>query len=433
MPKKSPHYSGKRLVLIAPTAIYVLIAGLAARAEPLPGLAATYYTIDETPPNRNLDTYPVCATEIENNINRSYDGEPVDGCPTDLFAAHLAGTITIPEHETIEFFLASDDGAEITIGSHTFGAWWDQGCSATVSGELDLAPGETPLEVIFYENGGSTCLMLAWRINGGPWEIVPDDAYTQEPTPDTTLPETTLPETTLPETTIPETTVPETTIPETTLPETSSSSTSTSTTTTTQAPPPEPIYTPPATTTSSTTTEPSTTSTTEPPTTLSETTIPETSLPTPSTSLVEPSPSTSNAPETTTPSLIAPETLLEPPSEPIEEAPLDDPAEATAAEIVTLLANPETVSNLTPEQAAEVFEQLHVEDLTQQLADRLVDALQDAPEEIRAEFEDAIDVYSGLFDRYVPIGSTVPVSTRRTLTAVSGLALATAASVRIRR
>lgn len=411
-------FSRKKLVLVAPLAIYVSFFGLVAKAEPIPGLVATYYTIDEAPPNRNLDTYPVCATEIENNINRSYDGEPVDGCPTDLFAAHLAGTITIPEHETIEFFLASDDGGEATIAGHTFGAWWDQGCSATVSGELDLEPGETPLEVIFYENGGSTCLMLAWRINGGPWEIVPDDAYTQEPSPDTTVPDTTIPETTLPETTIPET---------------SSSSTTTSSTTTTQAPPPAPIYTPPATTTSSTTTEPSTTTTTEPPTTVPEITIPETTLPTPSTSLVELSPSTSNAPETTTPTLIAPETLLEPPSEPTEEVPLDKPAEATAAEIVTALANPETVANLTPEQAAEVFEELHVEDLTQQLADRLVDALQDAPEEIRAEFEDAIDVYSGLFDRYVPIGSTVPVSTRRTLTAVSGLALATAASVRIRR
>lgn len=409
----------KRLLLVAPTAIYVSIAGLTARAEPLPGLEATYYTIDETPPNRNLETYLVCATEVENNINRSYDGEPVDGCPTDLFAAHLAGTITIPEHETIEFFLASDDGGEATIGGHTFGAWWDQGCSATLSGELDLEPGETPLDVIFYENGGATCLMLAWRIDGGSWEIVPDDAYTQEPTPDTTVPDTSIPETTIAETTIPETS--------------SSSTTTSSTTTTTQAPPPAPIYTPPATTTSSTTTEPSTTTTTEPPTTLPETTIPETSLPTPSTSLVELSPSTSNAPETTTPTLIAPETLLEPPSKPAEDAPLDEPAEATAAEIVIALANPETVANLTSEQAAEVFAELHVKDLTQQLADRLVDALQDAPEEIRAEFEDAIDVYSGLFDRYVPIGSTVPVSTRRTLTAVSGLALATAASVRIRR
>ena len=97
------------------------------------------------------------------------------------------------------------------------------------------------------------------------------------------------------------------------------------------------------------------------------------------------------------------------------------------------LSNPETVAALTPEQATELFAQLEPAELTQQLADRLVDALADAPEAVREAFEEEIDVYSGLFDRYVPVGSTVPVSTRRTLVAVSGLALATAASVRIRR
>lgn len=100
---------------------------------------------------------------------------------------------------------------------------------------------------------------------------------------------------------------------------------------------------------------------------------------------------------------------------------------------MTALSNPETLATLTTEQAEELLSAIIVEDLTQQLADRLVDTLQDAPEEVRAVFENEIDVYSGLFDRYVPIGSTVPVSTRRTLTAVSGLALATAASVRIQR
>jgi hypothetical protein len=100
---------------------------------------------------------------------------------------------------------------------------------------------------------------------------------------------------------------------------------------------------------------------------------------------------------------------------------------------VNALSNPETVAALTPEQATELFAQLDPAELTQQLADRLVDALADAPEAVREAFEEEIDVYSGLFDRYVPVGSTVPVSTRRTLIAASGLALATAASVRIRR
>jgi hypothetical protein len=58
-----------------------------------------------------------------------------------LFMVHMTGFIEIPEHDTIEFFLASDDGGEITIGNNTFGVWQDQGCSATMSGNLQLDAG----------------------------------------------------------------------------------------------------------------------------------------------------------------------------------------------------------------------------------------------------------------------------------------------------
>jgi hypothetical protein len=58
-----------------------------------------------------------------------------------MFMVHMTGFIEIPKHDTIEFFLASDDGGEITIGNNTFGVWQDQGCSATMSGNLQLDAG----------------------------------------------------------------------------------------------------------------------------------------------------------------------------------------------------------------------------------------------------------------------------------------------------
>ena len=97
---------------------------------------------------------------------------------------HMTGFITIPEHDTIEFWLASDDGGEISIGNNTFGSWQDQRCSATMSGNLQLEAGSLPLDLWMYENSGVTCVMLAWKIDDNQWEIVPEWAFTTvTPTP----------------------------------------------------------------------------------------------------------------------------------------------------------------------------------------------------------------------------------------------------------
>lgn len=187
-----------RWLIFVPVAIFALFAPTA-NAEPIQGLQATYYAIDEIPPTRSEHIYTECGSEVENNINRSYDGEPYLDCTVDLFMVHMTGFITIPEHQTIEFWLASDDGGTINIGGNTFGVWQDQGCSATLSGNLSIEAGSQPLDLWMYENGGGTCLMLAWKIDNQDWEMVPDLAFTTNGIPtDTTIPDTT---TTIQETT----------------------------------------------------------------------------------------------------------------------------------------------------------------------------------------------------------------------------------------
>jgi hypothetical protein len=235
---------GTRWLIFAPVALFALFAQ-PANAEPTPGLNATYYVIDEIPPLQSTTEYEECGSELENNINRSYDGEPYEDCTEDLFMVHMAGFITIPEHDTIEFWLASDDGGEISIGNNTFGSWQDQGCSATMSGNLQLEAGSLPLDLWMYENSGVTCVMLAWKIDDNQWEIVPEWAFTTASTPQTTTTTTTVPIDTVPATdpatttTVQETTttVEETTtsseLATTTLP-TVETSTSVETTTTTE-------------------------------------------------------------------------------------------------------------------------------------------------------------------------------------------------------
>lgn len=170
-------------------------------AEPVAGLNATYYTIDEIPPVQSTSEYPVCGSETENNINRSYDGEPYENCTGDYFMVHMTGFITIPQHDTIEFMLAHDDGGEITIGGNTFGVWSDQGCSWSVSDQLELNAESVPLELWMYENGGSTCIMLVWNIDNAGWEIVPDEAFSTTGAPTTTTTTTTTSPTTTTSTT----------------------------------------------------------------------------------------------------------------------------------------------------------------------------------------------------------------------------------------
>jgi len=368
------------------------------QAEVQLGLNTTYYTIHEIPPLQSTSEYPVCGSEIENNINRNYDGELFEDCTYDLFMIHMTGYIDIPEHQTIEFMIASDDGGEITIDGNTFGVWWDQGCTWTMSGPLELNAESVPLELWMYENGGGTCLMLAWKIDDGDWMIVPDEAFTTQaavtsttmpstksstPTTSTTAEETTTTTSTSSSTTSTSTTIlPNTTTTTSTSSSTTSTSTTilSSTTTTTQ------IDT--TTSTTSTTTPPTTTTAPAPSTTQAPYTPPQTTTSSSSTSLPEQSTTTTTVlpePETTTsttiletsttdPSLPRPNTTgptssVPPPTLPDEtNTPTSQPTQETdipqtttpTTEIssTTTLLDIEPEQPITDEKVAEVLNEL---------------------------------------------------------------------------
>ncbi len=463
------------------------------RAEAQPGLQTTYYTIDAIPPVQSTTAYPLCGSEIENNINRSYDGEPFEDCTYDLFMVHMTGFIEIPEHQTIEFMLASDDGGEITIGGNTFGVWYDQGCTWTMSNELQLDAGSQPLELWMYENGGGTCVMLAWKIDNGGWEIVPDSAFSQQAVASTTSSTSTSTTTTTPttSTTVAEQTTTSsstTSLPTTTTttsePVQSSTTTSTTstttTTTTTVAPAPtttQTTYTPPQTTTTSepvASTTSSTTTTTslpEPETTVEETSTttylpdPDPTVPQSSSTLpVETTPQTTQpTPETSTPQTTEPEvesssttTILEldiEPDQPITDEKIEQILEAledaapaqiiaaieqvlasniTSDQAVSIASSPEVLAAITQDQAEAIFEQIVVEELSVEQADELVAALNEAPTKVKKAFQETINVFTGLFDSFQMVGQTIPVGERRTLVAVSNTLMAVGASLRRR-
>ena len=91
------------------------------------------------------------------------------------------------------------------------------------------------------------------------------------------------------------------------------------------------------------------------------------------------------------------------------------------------------LATVSTQEAAQIFEALDVAELTEAETEQLIEAVQNAPEAVREEFEDKVDVFKSGLDTYVPVGSTIPVGTRRTLIAVTaGITLA-AAGTRIRR
>lgn len=341
-----------RWLVFAPVAILAFFSA-PTQAESFNGLNATYYKITDIPPTKSDSAYPSCGSEIENNLNRSWDGEPFTECPDDMFMVHYQGFITLPPHETIQFWLAADDGGTLKIGLDEWGDWSDKGCSAIESGNLDL-PANTPLPLDgwFYENGGGTCFMLAWSIDGGNYEIVPDSAFTIFPLSTTTMP-TAITTSTLSTTT------------------TEISTTSSTSTTTTEAPTTTELSLPATTTTS-------TFSTT---TTAGETTT---------TTSIEIT--TSTSPETTTTSIV--------------EMVLPD------------------LTEIKVEEAQQFFESLDLGDLSPEQLTELIAEVQNAPIEVREAFEEAVNVFGGGVDEYVPVGSTVPIKTRRVIVVTTAFMIA---------
>jgi hypothetical protein len=429
---------GSRWLIAAP-ALLVSLFSFVPQAEAFQvGLNAVGYVFNEADglPVMSDTLYPMCHQELENNINRSFEGEPFGDCPQDFFMVHYTGSILIPEHTTIEFAVGADDGGVMNVGGNEFGDWDLKGCSWSGSGNLQLEATNYPLDFWFYEWGGGTCAMMFWKIDNQDWQIVPDEAFTSEP-PTTSTPQvsTTFPTTTMPESTtssvLPSTTgVPQTT---STVPENISSTTTTSTV-------PVTLYIP------TTSTEPSTTIT-EPisePESTTTTTDEEVTTTTEYVTTTSEQPTPTTEPENPTTSVLSPPDEAEPPLSDEElETVLDaletaDKAEVQAlveqvlekdldtSQAASLVSSPTVLASVTSEQAVALFEEISPEELSPAEAEAVVAAVQDAPTSVRKAFEAVLNMFQGFADDYVMTGQQVPIKTRRALIALTAVFLTVA-------
>lgn len=231
--------------------------------------------------------------------------------------------------------------------------------------------------------------------------------------------------------------------PSTTTTEPATTSTSTSTTTTA---PPE------TTSTTSSTSSTSTTSTYLPSTTTSTTiqTAQTTTTGVQSTSTYQPATS-SSAPSATAPtptsiqnpsttSTLPSTTALETPPIPSTIPTTTSTTSTTTTVPAPVLASGEVLAEIltsldtiTENDAEELFAVLDEDNLTPAEGEALVAAVQDAPVSIRALFEDQVNIFAGATDSYIPLGSTVPVGTRRVIIITTGLLVAMPAPTTRRR
>lgn len=98
----------------------------------------------------------------------------------------------------------------------------------------------------------------------------------------------------------------------------------------------------------------------------------------------------------------------------------------TAAQALTLATNAQVLQQATAAHATQIFATLDTNTLDPVTKQAIIDAVQGAPEEVRAAFEAHINLFGDGFNSYIPLGSNVPISTRRAMIA-AGVAVAAVA------
>ena len=319
-----------------------------------------------------------CASGNFTSLILEWDSEAIPGCPGDNFYLDITGQLYSPGPDIL-YALYSDDGVRVTIdGQLVTSNWWDRGCSGFLN-DWQLSEGWHDIRIEFYENGGGTCLQL-YQVTSNGWSEIPAAYFNAgeriAPAPSSTI--APMPEPTT-----------------TSIEATTTTSLELETTTT--------IYQP-----TESTNSPTTTSTIDTSNQISPTT--------PSTQPIIPPTVASTSEPTTIPMTTNVATTSSIPEKIAEQMSSD--------EALAVITDAAAVAELTAEQAAEVFAAIDESTITPEEAAAIVEAVQKAPPSIREQFEKKINIFAGIYDGYIPLGSLVPVRTRRIIIITTGLLVA---------
>ncbi len=91
----------------------------------------------------------------------------------------------------------------------------------------------------------------------------------------------------------------------------------------------------------------------------------------------------------------------------------------TEDQATELATSEKVLESISADAAAEIFNEIPVDELSDEQGQQIVEAVQNAPTEIKEAFEEEINVFDGAFDTYVPTDSSISVGERRTVVAVT--------------
>ena len=100
-----------------------------------------------------------------------------------------------------------------------------------------------------------------------------------------------------------------------------------------------------------------------------------------------------------------------------------------AEQATELATSPKVLESISGEQATEVFDAVIVAEVSQEEGAEIAEALADAGTDVKESFEEEINVFAGVFDTYVALGSTIDVGDRRTVIAAGAAVVAVAGAI----
>lgn len=93
--------------------------------------------------------------------------------PAGPFSARYTGLLKITEPGTYVFRIEADDGARLIIDGNLLGEGLTPGQSNRFDATMDLATGNHPIQVDYFQQGGASGLRLFWRMGNKEWTPVP--------------------------------------------------------------------------------------------------------------------------------------------------------------------------------------------------------------------------------------------------------------------
>jgi len=137
-------------------------------AWPQQGLLGTYYG------NKNWEGEPAFR-QVTPFMLLAWPGEqPI--VPNGEFSARFTGALRVTEPGSYRLHVQADDGARLILDGQVLGEGMEAGEAHTFEATLELAPGDHPIEIDYFQLGGGSAIKLFWSHDNGPETPVPPAA-----------------------------------------------------------------------------------------------------------------------------------------------------------------------------------------------------------------------------------------------------------------